>query len=119
MSTQWKEGEQGAAGRVRATQEQIRLRIQQIYAFLRDGQRTSDIYRLCAAQRAKEIAARVEARQKGSAAPLLIWGDDDLPSVRQLDSYIAKAKTLIAADGRALATKGEYVLGANYARRSD
>lgn len=119
MSTRWKEGEQGAAGRVRATQEQIRLRVQQIYVYLRDGLRAQQIYQLCAKQRELEIAARVKAKQGGQEGPPVVWGDDPLPSVRQLNTYIQSAKKLIAVEGRELSKQAEYVLGSQYARILD
>jgi hypothetical protein len=119
-------GQQVAAGAYRASQSQVSLRVQQIYAFLRDGQRTSEIYKLCARMREIEQQQRLAWRSgkldKAGVPvvePLNVWGETPLPSTRTLDDYIKKAKKQIAEDGRELAKKGEYVLGAQYARILD
>jgi hypothetical protein len=110
----------------KATQSQVSLRVQQVYSFLRDGQRTQDIYKLCAIQREREIKARADWRNGSTdargvriAEPINAWGDDEMPKTRQLDEYIRKAKLLIAAEGRELSKKGELVLGTTFARIND
>lgn len=119
-------GEQVAKGAFRPTQVQVSLRVAQIYAFLRDGQRTSEIYKLVAKMREIELKQK-EDHEKGGLdragvrvpEPLVIWGNAPVPSTRTVDYYIAKAKEKIAEDGRELSKQGEYVLGAQYARVLD
>lgn len=126
MPSDQRKAQQAGANRVRATQEQIRLRLQQIYNFLRDGQRTADIYRLCAIAREREITQRaaaetgvVDNRGVPVPRPLTVWGDDELPKRRQLDAYIAQAKKLVALEGEQLSKESYFVLGAQHARILD
>lgn len=121
----------------RKTKAVVELRVRQVYSWLVAGRRTHEIYRLVSEAQRREVMKRAEARVKIAAAereqaeqtaagtvvtvelpelPPLVWGEQDPPGDRQIDHYIAKAKTLMEGEGRELSKSAIAVLGWTWAR---
>lgn len=88
-------------------------RVSLVYRLLIDGKKTPEI------RRAVALAAQKEANDRKSATvpPPFVWGDEGKVADRTLDSYIRKGKQRIKAEGTALRTRGDFILGKNFARQ--
>jgi hypothetical protein len=94
-------------------QATIIQRVSLVYRLLIDGKRTPEI------RRAVALAAQKEANDRKSATvpPPFVWGDEGRVADRTLDHYISKAKQRVKQEGTQLRSRGDFILGKNFARQ--
>lgn len=104
----------------------MQLRVALVARAMVDGMGRASIIQHVATNQTEEAADRARARANGTpegaelngVAPF-VWGDNPI-SERTLDNYIAKAKALLAEEGRRVVTKHrEFVVAITLARYTE
>lgn len=110
----------GARARPRATEIEIRQRVEYVLALYVSGRRPGEILRCVAKRHAAETEKRqlaLEALEKGDVPPRVVWGlEDKPPADRTVATYLKAAKEELARRGRSVITNGDMLLGLQIAR---
>lgn len=108
------------AARARATEIEIRQRVEYVLSLYVSGRRPGEILRAVAKRHAAEEEKRKEALaalEKGEVPPRVVWGlEDKPPAERTVATYLKQAKEELARRGRSVVTNGDMLLGLQIAR---
>jgi len=110
----------GRRERPRATEIEIRQRVEYVLSLYVAGRRPGEILRAVAKRHAAEADRRKEALEKlekGEVPPRVVWGlEDTPPAERTVAVYLQRAKEELGRRGRAVVGNGDMLLGLQIAR---
>ena len=110
----------GRRERPRATEIEIRQRVEYVLSLYVAGRRPGEILRAVAKRHAAEAEKRADARlllEHGYPPPRLVWGlEEEPPAERTVARYLQQAKEELGRRGRAVVGNGDMLLGLQIAR---